>query len=287
MWLACNIIFSPTNPQIWQVYEHYRNIEDMFYALKEHKCEFLDGNQKRSMHSDFIKQAENIIKQCLDKNIDIITYDDSCYPKKFYDLYNPPSVIFSVGDKNLLNCPLSAAIVGSREISLYSADVTEYYASSFAVAGINVVSGFAKGTDSIAHQSAIKSGGKTIAVLGSGILYDYPKNSMKFKKLIKDNGVVISEYYPYTVSLGQNFKIRNRLISALSDSVTVIQAGEKSGALNTVSHALEQGKDVYVFPPQNIFDPHYFGQSELIKEGAFVTVSPEDVIIDMINKLNF
>ena len=278
MWLCITVIFSPANRRVWEIYDKYNDIEDMFAQLNNNKCNFLFEQEQSQLHSSYIKQAQGIAEYCIKHDISIITPDDESYPQRLKNIACPPTVLFCMGDPDVLNSDHSISIVGARDAGKYSIKTAEKFSFELAQNRVTVISGFAVGIDRCAHLSALRAGGKTIAVLGSGIMYDYPKGTMEYKRMISQNGAVISEYFPTAQCVPNNFKVRNRLISALSDGVLIVQAGEKSGAVNTASHALEQGKEVFVIPPHDIFNKAYYGQSALIRDGACPVFSPDDIL---------
>ncbi|MDE6149116.1 MAG: DNA-protecting protein DprA, partial [Ruminococcus sp.] len=175
----------------------------------------------------------------------------------------------------------SIAIIGARDADDYAISATKRISAELSAKGITIISGFARGIDSAAHQAALSSSGQTIAVLGCGIDYDYPRNSRNFKEQIAQNGAVISEYFPSSAPLPENFKVRNRIVSGLSDGILVIQAGESSGTLNTASHGLTQGKDIFVMPPHDIFSKYYKGNIGLLRDGAIPVYSSNDILNNM------
>ena len=179
----------------------------------------------------------------------------------------------------------TVAIVGKREPDLYSQNVSKNFAEQLVKsASANIISGFAKGIDRASHFGAMNAGGLTTAVLGCGILYDYPYKSYDIKQQIARHGAVVSEYLPMTAPDRNSFKVRNRLISGMADCVLIVQAGSRSGALNTASHAAEQSKEVFVIPPANIYSECYEGQMQLLREGATLAISP-DVILEYLNEM--
>ena len=141
-----------------------------------------------------------------------------------------------------------------------------------------MVSGFARGIDTAAHEGALAVEGSTVAVLGCGILHDYPRGTMRRKAEIAQRGAVISEYLPTSTPLAENFKVRNRLITGLADCVLVAEAGERSGSLNSAGHAANQGKELFVLPPHDIFSPSFKGQTALLEDGAQLALSPNDML---------
>ncbi len=223
------------------------------------------------------KQIDSIFETCKKNDISIVTPSDEEYPERFRHLPDPPSVLFVLGDIRSVSDVPSVAIVGARECCDYSASLSGTFAASLAEHGINIVSGFARGIDQRAHLAALEAGSVTTAFLGSGILRDYPKGTMRLKKLISEHGAVISEYLPTSFPTKQSFKVRNRMISALSDCVLVAEASSHSGALNTANHAAEQGKEVFVIPPHDLYDKRFDGQSELLLDGAQIAVHPDQI----------
>jgi DNA processing protein len=171
----------------------------------------------------------------------------------------------------------SVAIVGTRRVTAYGRQVAEDIGSSLARNGLTIISGLARGADSIAHQAALNAGGRTIAVLGSGLDRIYPPENRHLAEQIKANGALISEYSPGTPPEASNFPQRNRLISGLSLAVIVIEAGHKSGALITAGFAADQGREVFAVPG-NITSPGSKGTNRLIQNGAYPLLSAEQVL---------
>lgn len=217
----------------------------------------------------------------LKNNIGIISIYDQEYPWILREIYDPPITLYYKGDKNILN-KKTIAIVGCREATEYGKTAAKYFSYHLSKKGTNIISGLAKGVDSYAHIGAtcafmeknnphvdnIKACGKTIAVVGNGLDTIYPKeNETLAKKIIKNGGVILSEYPIGTKPDKMNFPARNRIISGMSKGVLVIEAKEKSGTLITVDFALEQGRDVFVVPG-NINSINSVGTNRLIQQGA-------------------
>lgn len=219
---------------------------------------------------------ENLLNK---RNVNFLSIEDTAFPKRLRAIYDCPYGIFYKGtlpDDELR----TAAIVGARRCSAYGKAAAEELAYELTNAGFVIVSGMARGIDGISHRKTISSGGKTIAVLGSGIDVCYPKENRDLFNDIPNNGCVLSEYAPGTEALAQFFPQRNRIISALSDMTIVVEAREKSGSLITADLALEQGKDVYAIPGR-IFDPMSAGCNKLIAEGAGIIQNPKQFIKDI------
>lgn len=213
------------------------------------------------------------------RKISYTYYGDEDYPEKFIDIPDPPFGIFYKG-KLPESGSKSVAVIGTRACSSYGAYMAEKIAGELAERGVNIISGMALGIDGIAQQAALKAGGKSYGVLGSGVDVIYPKsNENLYHQLILDGGV-ISEYPPSTEPKKWLFPPRNRLISALSDVVVVVEANEKSGTFITVDMALEQGREVYAVPGR-CTDRMSTGCNRLLRQGAGLAMSAEDIIYDM------
>ena len=201
------------------------------------------------------------------------------YPEKLNNIYSSPARLYLVGDESILNKP-SVAIIGCRDASDYGKKVAFNFAYELAKEGFVVISGLARGIDTYAHLGAVKAGGKTIAVLGSGLKHIYPSENKKLcNEIVKNSGAIITEYEPHTKPLPMNFPSRNRIISGLSNGVLVVEAKQKSGTLITVDYALDQGKDVFVIPG-NITSINSYGTNELIKQGAKLVENVDDILTE-------
>ena len=186
------------------------------------------------------------------------------------------------GNKDLLY-KKSIGIVGSRLGTEYGKNMTKYFSKEIALCGIVIVSGLAKGTDSIAHNECIINGGKTIGVLGTGFKYIYPKeNMMLIKDMLDREGLIITEYEDEERYDKTHFPIRNRIISGLCNGILVVEAKPKSGTIITVDFALEQGRDVFAIPG-NIDSITSMGTNELIKQGAKIVTNYREIINEYAN----
>lgn len=205
-----------------------------------------------------------------------ITMQDPAYPQPLREIDSPPLVLYLWGDL-LPQDRWAAAIVGTRRATPYGKAVARELAAGLAACGLTVVSGLARGIDGIAHQAALEAGGRTLAVLGSGVDRIYPSEHRNLARAISQSGAVISDYPLGTSPEGINFPPRNRIISGLSLGVIVVEAGESSGALITADFALEQGRDVFAVPGR-IYDRNSRGTNRLIQSGAIPVTSVEDVL---------
>lgn len=211
------------------------------------------------------------------KEIIRITMESDEYPDSLREIQGSPRELYCIGDISLLKTPC-AAIVGSRRYTIYGRQTALMIGKMLAGRGITVVSGMAKGIDSFAHQGALsKQEGKTIAVLGTAIGKPYPASNAALMEEIEEKGLVISEYPPDFPGSQYGFPARNRIISGLSKSVIVVEAGLKSGSLITAQIAGDQGKTVFAVPG-NINSQFSIGTNLLIRDGAYPLVVVDDVI---------
>ena len=207
-----------------------------------------------------------------------INMNSKYYPERLRNIDDPPKELYCLGNIELLNYKSNIAMIGSRNCSSYGERAAKDFAYNLAKEDICIVSGLAKGIDSFSHIGALNAKGKTIAVLGSGLDNIYPKENIKLvEEIIKNKGLVISEYPLGTKPLKYHFPARNRIISGLSDSVLVVEARKNSGTNITVDFALEQGKDVFVIPG-NIYSKTSDGTNFLITEGAIPVLSHRDIL---------
>ena len=214
------------------------------------------------------------------KEIIRITMESDEYPDSLREIQGSPRELYCIGDISLLKTPC-AAIVGSRRYTIYGRQTALMIGKMLAGRGITVVSGMAKGIDSFAHKGALsKQDGKTIAVLGTAIGKPYPASNAALMEEIEEKGLVISEYPPDFPGSQYGFPARNRIISGLSKSVIVVEAGLKSGSLITAQIAGDQGKTVFAVPG-NINSQFSIGTNLLIRDGAYPLVVVDDVIREM------
>jgi DNA processing protein len=219
---------------------------------------------------------ERIMDRLNQQGIQVITWEDDEYPRRLREINQPPPVLYVKG-AILLQDDLAVGIVGTRRVTGYGRQVTEEFASRLAIEQVTVISGMARGVDSIAHDAAIKAGGRTIAVLGNGVDLIYPPENRMLAENIVKNGAVISDYPPGTAPDGANFPARNRIISGLARAVVVVEAGDKSGALITAGFAADQGRDVFAVPG-GIYAPQSKGTNGLIQRGAIPLLRIDDLL---------
>jgi DNA processing protein len=219
---------------------------------------------------------DRMMDSIMEKGVTVLTSTDDDYPRLLGEIDQSPPVIYVKG--NLLpSDEFAVAIVGTRKVTPYGQQITRDTSIYLAGHGITVVSGLARGVDGLAHQHALEAGGRTIAVLGCGVDVIYPPEHRKLAEAIVENGAIISDYPMGTKPEGINFPPRNRIISGLSLATIVIEAGQRSGALITADFAIEQGRDVFAVPG-NVLSPASRGTNNLIQNGAYPMITPQDVL---------
>lgn len=244
------------------------------------KQEYLTENDRKTI--GFCQKNSKVgeeYERFLEKNIKFIPYFDPAYPQRMKELNDQPYALFVRG-----NLPkedrVSAAIVGARQCSAYGERQAIAFAELLAGAGVQIISGMARGIDGAAGRGAINADGCTYAVLGSGVDVCYPRENRGLYVDIQKSGGILSEQLPGSPPLQGNFPRRNRIISALSELVLVMEAREKSGSLITADFALEQGKEVYALPGP-VTSPLSRGCNALIRQGAGILISAEDFVEEM------
>ena len=221
-----------------------------------------------------INKMENYMKINGIKQLD---FYDNDYPKQLKNMYDPPITLFYKGDIKLVNTNC-VSVIGSRNATKYGLDESYSIGKELVTNNYTVVSGLARGIDTMAHQGALSvQNGKTIAVVGCGLDRVYPEENTRLFNEISERGLVLSEYVVGTKAEPGNFPARNRIISGLSENLIVVEAASKSGAMITVEFALEQGKNVFAVPG-NVNSYTSTGTNELIKNGAFVYTCITDIL---------
>ncbi|NIQ01511.1 MAG: DNA-protecting protein DprA, partial [Nitrospinaceae bacterium] len=209
----------------------------------------------------------------------ILTLESPEYPELLQSIYDPPPVLYCQG-RPLNGYTASLAVVGTRTATNYGRLMTEKLVSALAERGVGIVSGMARGIDTLAHRAALQGGGETVAVLGCGLGNTYPPENVSLRERIVERGTVVSEF-PVTMRPEKNnFPARNRVISGLSYGTVVVEAGETSGALITAQFALEQGREVFAVPG-NINSPASRGTNQLIQTGAKLVDGPEAILEEL------
>jgi DNA processing protein len=232
-------------------------------------AQFLFGGKARS-------DAEQELALTRERGGVIVTYEQEDYPDRLREIFDPPPVLWVLGDVKLLSRP-AIAVVGTRQPTPYGAGMAEMLARDLASRRMVILSGMARGVDTAAHRGALAAKGKTVAVWGTGIDVIYPKeNKSLAEDILLAGGTIVSEYRLGTFPAPQNFPKRNRILSGMSIGVLVVEAGENSGTRVTARCALEQDRDVYAVPG-NVTNKNAWGPNTLIKQGAKLVATWEDV----------
>ena len=240
--------------------------------------ETLNDVKEKLLSLDKEKFAEKILDEFYKYNISTVTYASKGYPEKLKNIDEPPLVLYTRGDKNLLN-KKSISIVGTRKPTIYGRMVTDRFTKELSKAGLVTVSGLAYGIDTCVANATLEAGGKTIAVLAGGLDSIYPlQNKGLSDKIVETGGLLISEHRPGVKPVQYSFINRNRIVSALGLGLLIIEAGKTSGTMATARHALEQGRELFVVPG-NINSIQSEGTNNLIDEMPDTfTISPERIL---------
>lgn len=273
------IAFGPGTAALGKLCGEYDTAEDIYTAVTQGgvQQEFSAGVIKKAEETP-LSAAERVYDYCLKRGIGIVTIDDDLYPERLKKIDIPPALLFYRGDISGINDRLNISIVGARKPTEYSLRVTAGIVRVLSRLGFDIISGFATGIDICSHKAAVDSHGRTFAVLGAGIDHNYPKENFYMRDSIIENGALITEYLPETTPYPANFPQRNRILSGIAMSAAVIEANDKSGSLNTATHAAEQGKTVFVVPPCDLFSKKYLGNIRLMREGAVPLMGISDII---------
>lgn len=281
-WVGLSLIFGIGPVRIKRLLDYFHSPDKIWSAPKKEllKVPLLGPKLVTSM----IKARREIdldayLQQCKQAEIEIATFEDSQYPAKLKEIYDPPPVLYYRG-RLVESDQLSIAVVGTRKMTPYGARIVRKLVPELVKAGLTIVSGLALGIDGLAHQITIETGGRTLAVLGSGLDQIYPPEHQNLYQAIIKNGAVISTFPPTTPPEKSNFPARNRIISGLSEGTLVVEAGQRSGALITADQALEQNRQVFAVPG-NIFYPLSQGTNELLQKGAKLVVSTRDILEEL------
>ncbi len=252
------------------------------YRLEDEETEGLSGisdSLKARLTDRSLEEAYSILRYCKQSKIEIMPYSHKKYPSRLRAIEDPPVLLYVKGSFPDLNERLCVGMVGTRRISDYGREMSYNIAYELTAANAVVVSGMALGVDGACAAGALAAGGPTVAVLGCGLSVVYPKEHTALKAAIEKRGAVISEYPPSERPNGYNFPKRNRIISGLCQGVLVVEGSASSGALITARHAEVQGREVFALPGK-VGESNSEGPNELIKNGAIVVLSAEDIIAE-------
>jgi len=277
-WVALNMVLGVGKTLFHRLVKHLGSPERVFQAGRRELMQVAKIGEKTAREILNFNVDKNVEREFLlmqKYGVSLVTLDCPDYPPLLKSIYDPPPILCYKGGK-LADFPVPLAVVGTRALSSYGRIVAERLCGSLAEAGVCIVSGLARGVDTLAHKAALASGGTTLAVLGCGLAHVYPPENASLQEKITHSGAVISEFPMAMKPDRNNFPARNRVISGLSYGTVVIEAGEKSGALITAEFALEQGRVVFAVPG-NIYSPKSRGCNRLIKLGAKLVDGPEAI----------
>ena len=281
IWITNSLGYN--NIKVKRLYELYDDIK-LFYSggIREWRfCGIFTENELRKLEKETLNKAEVIIEKCKKLGYSIISIDDEQYPECLINIDVPPAVIYVSGNLPDVDNRVTLAIVGTRRATHYGVDNAFRFGYALAKCGGIIVSGGALGVDCASHRGALATKGVTVCVLGCGLNYNYLPENEGMRKAIALNGAVISEYPPDEPPMKYNFPARNRIISALSDGVIIMEAGRKSGSLITANIAIEQGKEVFALLGNN--NPQNEGSNSLVKAGC---AHPVTDFMDVLNEFN-
>jgi DNA processing protein len=284
-WIALSLLPGLGPISLRQALERFGDPAEIAYRLPPRAFLSLRGFRRDRLDElvaarrGLARRAERESRLCEQRQIGIVAWPDAGYPAALREISDPPLVLFQRGE--LRESVLRIGVVGTRAPTAYGRRAATGLAGGLAARGIEVVSGAARGIDSSAHTGALEEEeGRTVAVLGSGLLCPYPPENEALLERIAENGAVLSEFPPREPPRGEQFPRRNRLISGLSAAVVVVEAAVKSGSLITANHALEQGREVLAVPGP-VSSARSEGCNRLIQQGAKLIQNIEDILEEL------
>lgn len=280
-WIGFNLVKGIGPAKVRRLLDYFGDLAAAWSAEPDelHAC----GLDRRALESLLAVRAgvdlDLILRRIEQLGLQVLTWDSPDYPRNLLSIAQPPPVLYVKGALTPAD-EWAVAMVGTRRATAYGREVARELAARLAASGITVVSGLARGIDSVAHQSALDAGGRTIAVLGSGLDEIYPPEHQRLAEAIAKSGALVSDYPLGTKPESVNFPPRNRIISGLSKGAVIVEAGEGSGALITAEFAAEQGRDVFAVPG-SILQRSFRGTNKLIQEGAKLVLDAADILEEL------
>jgi DNA processing protein len=277
-WVAFNTVKGIGAVRLRLLLDHFGDLEVAWHSPSEAyraagiSQKVVERIQQRKETLDI----ETYWKKVQDAGIYVLTWDDDDYPNRLRKIDQPPPVLYTRG-KLTFEDEWAVSIVGTRRVTAYGRRVTEDLAGFLARNGITIISGLARGVDTIAHRAALDSGGRSIAVLGCGVDTIYPPENRALAEDIINDGSLVSDYAPGVPPDARNFPPRNRIIAGLGLATVVVEAGDRSGALITAEFAVDQGREVFAVPGP-IYAPQSKGTNKLIQQGAQPYLSSEELL---------
>lgn len=282
-WISLNMTPGVGPRAATKLLERFGSADAVFHARRPEleslrmKPETIESIMKREFHDKAVEELERV-KQ---SGGDILILDDGSYPDLLREIADPPMTLYVRGDWQACFEQPCVGVIGSRNCSTYGKNASEMLSRELASRGITIVSGLARGIDTLAHRGAIDGKGRTVAVLGTGIDGVYPRENTRLaQEIIDAGGAIVSQFPLGTPPLKDNFPYRNRIISGLSLGVLIVEASERSGSLITARLAMEQNREVMAVPG-NITSGNSFGTNYLIKAGAKLVQQWQDVVTEL------
>ena len=277
-WIGFNLVKGIGAAKFRRLLNHFGDLETAWQAAPEELGSA--GLDRRALEGLLAVRAsvdlDRVWQQIENAGARVVTWNDADYPRNLLNIAQPPPVLYVKGTLTPAD-EWAVALVGTRRATAYGREVARTLAAGLAASGVTVVSGLARGIDAAAHQATLDAGGRTLAVMGTGIDIIYPPEHRSLAAAIPQAGALISDYPPGTAAESVNFPPRNRIISGLARGVVIIEAGESSGALITAEFAAEQGREVFAVPG-SIFQPAARGANRLIKQGARPLLEVGDIL---------
>ena len=282
-WVAFTRIPQIGRARIKLMEEHFGTLQNAWSAgLTELKAAGMDSRTAQLVATRKLSlDPDAEMAQLAERGVRAITWHDQQYPPRLKEIYDVPPVLYVLGELKAED-ERSVAMVGTRKPTAYGRESAYQLSYEIARAGVTIVSGLARGVDSIAHCAALEAGQRTIAVLGSGVDVIYPREHAKLADEILQNGAIISEHPLGTRPNAQNFPRRNRIMSGMTLGTVIVEAAERSGALLTANHALEQNREVFAVPG-NIFSPNSLSTNRLIRDSAAKLIFDHRDVLEELN----
>lgn len=278
LWLADGLGFAPH--RLRGLLEIYGDAEELYARRMELlRRRLVTPAQQRALAGSSPADFAGRLQQHLEAGYQVICLNAPDYPPQLREIEDPPAVLYVQGDLGTIRDRLAIGMIGTRRPSAYGSEAAQFLGRQLAEAGVALISGLADGLDSEAHKAAVAAGTPTIAVLGTAIDRTYPARNETLRRLIAQNGAIVSEYPIGTAGKGGYFVLRNRIIAGLSRGVLVVEARMRSGTMSTVRYALENGRDVFAVPG-SIFSPLSEGANHLLQEGARPVLRATDLLED-------
>jgi len=280
-WIGFSLIRGVGPAKFSLLKERFGDLKRAWFASASElrACGLDPSTVKKIVSQRPLISPEREIEKLEREGVRALTWDDPEYPSRLREIHDPPPVLYVKGEL-LPEDETSITVVGSRKCTSYGKEAARRIVRELVESGFTIVSGLALGIDAIAHRAALEAGGRTLAVLGCGLDIVYPKENRRLAGEIAESGALLSEYPLGTKPKPEHFPRRNRIMSGISLGVLVVEAKERSGALITAEFALEQNREVFAIPG-SIFSPSSRGTNRLIKEGAKLVQSAEDVLEEL------